>query len=122
MNDTKQACFDKVATHLLTQREKSSIGTNCVYRGKDGLKCAIGCLIPDERYLPTMEKKTVETLLYDFPTLREVPEINGNDELLQRLQSCHDAHDVDNWRAQLRLIAEAFNLDPAVVNFETPKL
>ena len=48
----EQEVFDRVARHLLTQRRKSMIersaGPVCAFRGVDGTKCAIGCLIPDQ--------------------------------------------------------------------------
>lgn len=28
----------------------------CAYRGENGCRCAVGCLIPDDRYCPGMEK------------------------------------------------------------------
>jgi hypothetical protein len=46
---TAQEVFDQVATHLLTQRQRSTTKGNCAYRGDDGLKCAAGCLLgPDD--------------------------------------------------------------------------
>ena len=33
----------------------------CAYRGYDGTKCAVGCLIPDDVYSPFMENKTPKT-------------------------------------------------------------
>jgi hypothetical protein len=53
---TLQETFDKVCVHLLTQLQKSvfldSNGSMaCAYRGPNGLKCAVGCLIPDELYV-----------------------------------------------------------------------
>lgn len=32
---------------------------NCQYRGKDGMKCALGVLIKDEFYTPDMERATL---------------------------------------------------------------
>ena len=56
----KQEVFNKVAAHLLAQGKPALKGEDCVYRSKDGLKCAIGCLIPDENYTPEMERKSIE--------------------------------------------------------------
>lgn len=52
----EQEIFSKVATHLLTQKRKSTdAGGTCKYRGPNDLKCAIGCLIGDNEYHPMME-------------------------------------------------------------------
>ncbi|UTS52078.1 hypothetical protein [Synechococcus phage BUCT-ZZ01] len=48
----KQRVFDKVAVHLLTQREQSNSNGTCVYRGKDRLMCAAGVLIPTDIDIP----------------------------------------------------------------------
>jgi hypothetical protein len=60
--EEKQRIFNIVAKHLLTQK-KLSIGLDngCAYRGKDGRKCAAGCLIDDEHYLPEFEGKTIDS-------------------------------------------------------------
>ncbi len=53
---TKQEIFDKVKAHLLAQGKRAVNGDgNCMYRGMDGTKCAVGCLIPDELYTPLLE-------------------------------------------------------------------
>ena len=41
--------FNPVYTHLLAQNSKSEYVGAWVYRADDGLKCAAGCLISDER-------------------------------------------------------------------------
>ena len=44
----RQEVFDKVAIHLLTQNAKAlNSGGLCVYKTPNGLRCAVGCLIPD---------------------------------------------------------------------------
>ena len=51
-----QDIFDFVATHLITQSVVSEDASGqCVYRSPDGLKCAIGCLIPDDAYRGNLE-------------------------------------------------------------------
>lgn len=37
-------------------------GNGCYYRGPNGSKCAVGCLIPDSVYRPEMENNTLESL------------------------------------------------------------
>ena len=51
-----QDIFDFVAAHLMTQGVVSEDQNGqCVYRSPDGLKCAIGCLIPDDAYRGNLE-------------------------------------------------------------------
>lgn len=49
MTRTNQEIFDTCLTHLRAQGRRSidPISGFCVYRGPDGLKCAIGALIPN---------------------------------------------------------------------------
>jgi len=44
-----QNIFDEVITHLVRQGKRAAAGGHCRYRA-DGLKCAVGVLIPDEEY------------------------------------------------------------------------
>lgn len=57
----RKAIFQKVKTHLLTQKRKSMDPADafCSYRGTENRSCAIGCLIPDSIYDPDIERLTV---------------------------------------------------------------
>lgn len=59
MSDTAylQSLFDRVVEHLYKQGRQamSAAAGGCAYRGDNGLKCAVGCLIADEHYDPRME-------------------------------------------------------------------
>ena len=120
----KQEIFDKVAEHLLTQRERAygTLEDVCYYRiGKNGktLKCAVGCLIPDEYYTPSMEKAGVADdrvldILIKADILEDVPE-NVNFDLLSAghllsvLQTVHDSTPLP-WEAELVKVANKFRL------------
>lgn len=54
---TNQEIFDTCLTHLRAQGQRAlnDRGT-CQYRADDGLKCAIGALIPDDKYNPNFER------------------------------------------------------------------
>jgi hypothetical protein len=52
---TNQEIFDFVVRALLKQGRPAYDGNQCRYRTSDGRKCAIGHLIPDEKYTPAME-------------------------------------------------------------------
>lgn len=136
---TMQQVFDKVARHLLTQRERAvdpSTG-QCQYRtvrrGIPGavetreLKCAVGCLINDEFYDPAIEGMSAgfvspnnNTLLAHVLEQSGVPVDRPTLDLLHHLQRLHDASPVttpvSDWPIRLRAIAESFGLSAAVVD------
>lgn len=115
---TNQEIFDKVATHLLTQKAKSmaiiSDDYSCAYRGDDGLKCAVGCLIPDDKYDPTMEGHVAKTVLALFPRAINVHAYLSAD-LLDELRKVHDVMEVDMWYKGLNDVADHYNLDASVL-------
>lgn len=58
----RQDIFDRALAHLRTQRQPAlnhyqdhDESPRCLYRTPEGLKCAIGALIPDENYNPDLE-------------------------------------------------------------------
>jgi hypothetical protein len=116
---TRQEIFDKVATHLLTQKQQSLGPDGCMYRGDNGLKCAIGVLIPDDKYSPSFEGATC----YDegangvlMARIRQAAGIADEDGAFAfRLQRIHDSTLTDNWFVQLRQLADQFELSAAVL-------
>jgi hypothetical protein len=56
-----QETFDTMLTHLRKQGQRAVDQTHehmvdtCMYRTSSGLKCAVGCLIPDDLYDRRME-------------------------------------------------------------------
>ncbi len=122
-----QEIFDTVAKHLFAQGQQSisreaddKDGWTCVYRGPNGLKCAVGALISDELYVVDMEYNTVGALLtnprFTFPTW-----MHGlkNGSLLRSLQRVHD--EAVNWhtgkvlREALEGVAKTHDLSAAVL-------
>ena len=101
---TPQRIFNKAARHLLKQNKKSEdfLSRRCMYRGPNGLKCAVGCLIPDSKYVPNMEDKTVYMLI----NMNLAPlYFTEHFELLRNLQKIHDTCDVNAWRDSLQNLA-----------------
>lgn len=47
---TKQEILNKVWDYFIVEKHPKAYDVRCCYRTKDGYKCAIGCLIPDELY------------------------------------------------------------------------
>jgi hypothetical protein len=89
-----QEVFDTSVAGLASQGFNMSISSDgsCAYRGKDGCRCPIGWLIPDELYSPNMENILIGGLLYGkyYPNLVELfsPTISAQD--LAALQYRHD--------------------------------
>lgn len=98
-----QELFDKVATHLLTQGEQSRADARCAYRGDRGLQCAVGCLIPDDKYSSSMEGSGISLPLVQAGL---PPSIRVYLDLIKDLQVVHDAYSVWAWPAQLQVVAD----------------
>ncbi len=108
---TNQDLFNTVYRHLLTQGQKAFItlthgSESCKYRTADGRKCAIGCLIPDNRYSPTLEGKRAYAEI-----VREAAGITHDQlDLASALQDVHDYHEPVEWKEQLAQVARRYNL------------
>lgn len=103
---TSQEIFDKVCKHLVTQNKKATRPGRrmCNYRYGD-LKCAVGCLIPDEVYKPSMEGPLTRLLSYE-----ELKWMEPHYQLLSHLQGIHDTTLPFDWKRRLRECAVSFNL------------
>jgi hypothetical protein len=132
---TKQEIFDRVKTHLLTQNERAASASgsdlgDCSYRivvGEKTLKCAIGCLIPDELYRPELEgtnisSPAVQEVLIKAGVLDEntvpwiggpVDDKDGKFTMLAHLQAVHDSCPVHSWPGELATVASRFGLQYA---------
>lgn len=115
----KQAVFNKVAKHLIKQKRRSASGGCCLYRGPDNLKCAIGCLIKNKYYSPSLEKQ----IFWNTSVLIAVEKSLGgtlSEEalwFLKDLQSLHDNAESGilgrrsvNWTKLLKEFAKTRNL------------
>ncbi len=113
----KQLTFDTIAEHLLTQDAKS-IDTNinltmCRYRCEDGRMCAVGVLIPDEKYNDDLEGSTVEDMNV-WDAIGE--EYSDDTEFLMKFQYIHDQCNVEDWAHYLCDLADDWDLDASVVH------
>jgi hypothetical protein len=106
---SKQTLFNKVVRHLLTQKDQSTSGGNCCYRSPDGLKCAAGCLLPDDfdferynrdRWSSLVEQKLVSGLNY---------------KLICDLQEIHDSKRIVAWPSYLAALARTHKLKIPVI-------
>lgn len=108
-----QEAFNRCAEHLLNQGVKAlDTNADCVYRSPDGLKCAVGAIIPDDKYHPDMENVGV-------PFINQRFDLGWSDklcDLLDSLQSVHDDSPPERWVEGLVEVATIYNLDASVVN------
>lgn len=124
---TEQEFFDKTITHLVTQgRPAMTAAGTCKYRTTDGLKCAIGCHIPDELYSRRMEGDSVYQLVERYPeTQKYIPETLT---LAADLQDIHDTNGCwsrpEYMIERLQQVAKLYDLNTDVLdslNFSTIK-
>lgn len=88
---TEQETFDHVVAHIRAQGYERSMlpsGYACAYRGAAGRKCAVGCLIDDSHFSPSLEGHSVGA----STVLAAVAQSGWNADmlLLRALQYAHD--------------------------------
>ena len=86
--------FNYVIDHLKKQGCQSFFEERimCAYRGDEGTMCAVGCLMTDDEYHPSLEGTAIDHLL-DKKTLapRLDDRIKPNLNMLMDLQNFHDS-------------------------------
>jgi hypothetical protein len=111
----QQEIFETVARHLFSQGERAlDPAGQCAYRGKKGMKCAVGCLISDADYSESMEGYNVNDLV-DGALLPS--NLVPHAYMLNRLQRLHDNDaawfSTEAMRRELNRIAQDFQLNTA---------
>lgn len=111
----KQEIFNTVVTHLRTQATPAMEDGECRYRAQEDdsiLKCAVGCLIEDkfyEEHLESDDSFSPKVIMAVAKSLN-IEETDVPDELLNKLQSCHDYHSPEEWENRFKTIARSENL------------
>ncbi len=108
--------FNKIVKHLLKQNKKCELTNKndykmCVYRGENGMKCAIGCILPDKLYRPRHDKESYD--IYRLMNNLEIRKYFGgkdNIEFLVELQGIHDSYNPKNWKFKLKIFAKKYDL------------
>lgn len=106
---SKQKIFEKIIKHLIKQKVRSydycDIG--CVYRGPNGTKCAVGCLLTDKIYRSDMEGNNIRGVIsiykYYLPKY-----IIDNEDFLSDIQFLHDEKINWNKNGLKRLVIKDF--------------
>lgn len=108
---TEQQVFDQIAKHLLSQKQRSTNGEMCRYRGPDGLKCAAGCLMTDDEY----DCDRMEGAAWIDCTIFPAAHVG----IIQYLQDLHDTREPEDWPRFLRRAAIDYGLNPKVIDDHT---
>ena len=106
---TTQEAFNTMVKHLRAQGVPSiDYRIGCLYRGPNGLKCAVGCLISDEEYRPDMETFKASVLIRNG-VVSGLSEVDL--DLLDRMQRLHDCNHPDDWEDGFQRIATDYRLE-----------
>lgn len=96
--ENRIALLTQIKDFLVTQGKPSTNEEgDCLYRGPEDLKCAVGCIIPDELYKESFENCSVdhnhlEDLVKELSNLYDIP-LYKLIEDLRVTQSIHDSYD-----------------------------
>jgi hypothetical protein len=106
---TRQEIFNVAFLGMKSQGFKMSVNGNgvCAYRSPNGLKCAVGFLIPDDKY-----SKSLEGLSASSEVILGITEVSPHDKrFLKDLQEIHDiSFSPDNMSYDLKVFAENHRL------------
>lgn len=112
----RREVFDKVKKHLLKQKKRAARplpGGNgavaCRYRTEDGLRCAVGCLIPKRLYNPAAEGRSINS--EEVRDMVRKAGVTLNDKtlnMLVELQGLHDGYEPEEWKDRLDVIEETY--------------
>ena len=111
-----QEIFNKVWDWFVVQGNPRSVNEegDCNYRGPNNSRCAVGLLISDACYRPSMEGHTARTLSDEYPQIIEAiapTDLTEGVKFLMGLQACHDNSSSYVSTAQrLRAFAETWSL------------
>lgn len=115
---TTQEIFNRVARHLLTQgaRAANPVTGACLYRAPDGKKCAVGCLIPDDKYRADFEGCLMGPGIFEAAVGAPSHERRRDFNLLLDLQAVHDGKMPCNWRFYLEDVSRTYLLNSCVLD------
>lgn len=112
--EQKQFTFNKVAEHLLKQGERSRYAATCTYKqviaSGSIMRCAVGVLIPDDRYSVDMEGKGIGTVLEEFGAHVLIANACSDPLFLGKLQYIHDQLQTHDWPEHLAAFATQHGL------------
>ena len=106
---TDQTAFDVAYVHCMEQKERAVGNGLCVYRGPNGTKCAVGCLIPDGLYSKDMEGKC------GYDVVESIGWGHLSEYLIISVQDAHDncldPDDLSKFSSRMKKTAEDYGLE-----------
>lgn len=109
---TEQNMFDHICKCLSIQKQRSmeldgsSCGGDCLYRGPNGRRCAIGHCIKNSEYRVDMELSSPVEIAEVVPSLSWM-----SGKFMDYLQKCHDESTTSTkLKSRLRDVAKRFEL------------
>lgn len=101
--------IDYVRERLIDQDARSNNGSmRCAYRGDMyDRKCAVGHLIDDELYTPSIEGEAAQHDIVLSLVERSLINWEVNPDLLEDMQVIHDEHSVSTWDMSFRMLKDA---------------
>lgn len=109
---TKQNMFNFVCRCLaIQQRRSADRNGDCLYRGPDGMKCAVGHCIPNGEYRPSFDGNGGAPAI---SVIRKVPSITAEiHPMMHGLQRSHDSSEnAKELRGKLVVVAECHGVKP----------
>ena len=108
----EQETFDRVVAALRNQGCKSAASDEhgreaYHYRGRNGTKCAVGHLVPDELYGEWMEQLGWARVVERSPAIAALGLPN---DLVCDLQDIHDDEAVSDWEVLWQELADKYHL------------
>lgn len=104
--DTVVALLRKQGAKSMSMDQKSKEFAQCAYRGPNGMKCAVGCLIPDDMYDPKIEGCSANSGTIVFI----LNKLGIDQQLASELQTIHDIKNVSNWEMEFMALADRHGL------------
>lgn len=126
MELTRREVYTRVKAHMLKQRKRAfcKVKDRCLFRAPDGTSCAVGALIPDRLYHPSMEALTTHELIKKYPELAPHGISHKNSNLLGRLMNIHDGMPPNEWDDAFKAIEDRRELleEPSALRSKAWKL
>ena len=107
---SRQSWFNRAVNAIVAQGQLSKRGfSTCYYRhpGNPAVRCAVGHLIPDDKYKPSWEGRSVSS----DPIMRAIGATTPDRHFMMDLQRCHDqAADIPSFLVNARNFAKQWSL------------
>ncbi|MDH7796396.1 MULTISPECIES: hypothetical protein [unclassified Beijerinckia] len=120
--EQKQDYFDRAVGGLLKQgtrslRKKDEDDIFCMYRSPQGHKCAVGMLIPDDKYSPKFDNG--DDVMLEAVLTEGLGVGLENFDFFRDLQKVHDKSQVSEWPAHFAKFAGENGLNTKVIDEHT---